>query len=45
VTGSVSKKTTYVVAGADVGQAKMDAAARHDVKVISEEELEALLQN
>lgn len=45
VSGSVSKKTTYVVAGADVGKAKMDAAAKHGVKVISEEELDRLLQN
>jgi DNA ligase (NAD+) len=42
-TGSVSKKTTYLVAGADVGKSKMDAAAKHDVKVITEAELEALL--
>jgi DNA ligase (NAD+) len=43
VTGSVSKKTTYLVAGADVGQAKMDAAAKHGVQVIGEDELERLL--
>jgi DNA ligase (NAD+) len=43
VTGSVSKKTTYLVAGADVGRAKMDAATKHGVKVIGEEELERLL--
>jgi DNA ligase (NAD+) len=45
VTGSVSKKTTYLVAGADVGKAKMDAAEKHGVKVISEEELETLLKD
>jgi len=43
VTGSVSKKTTYLVAGADVGKAKMDAAEKHGVKVIGEAELETLL--
>jgi DNA ligase (NAD+) len=43
VTGSVSKKTSYLVAGADVGKAKMDAAEKHGVKVIGEAELEELL--
>src|SRR5262249_7962221 len=43
VTGSVTKKTSYLVAGADVGRAKMEAAEKHGVKVIGEAELEALL--
>jgi DNA ligase (NAD+) len=43
VTGSVSKKTSYLVAGADTGAAKMTAAEKHGVKVIGEAELEALL--
>jgi BRCT domain type II-containing protein len=32
------------VAGADVGPAKMEAAAKHGVKVIDEDELERLLE-
>src|SRR5262249_16722707 len=43
VSGSVSKKTTYLVAGADVAQSKMDAAQKHGVRVISEAELDELL--
>jgi DNA ligase (NAD+) len=43
VAGSVSKKTTYLVAGADTGKTKLDAAQKHGVKVIGEEELEKLL--
>ena len=43
VTGSVSRKTTYLVAGADVGTAKMDAAHKHGVEVIGEAELDELL--
>jgi DNA ligase (NAD+) len=43
VTGSVSKKTSFLVAGADVGKSKMDAATKHGVKVITEEELAAML--
>jgi DNA ligase (NAD+) len=43
VAGSVSKKTTYLVAGADTGKTKLEAAQKHGVKVIGEEELEALL--
>jgi DNA ligase (NAD+) len=43
VAGSVSKKTTYLVAGADTGKTKLDAAHKHGVKVIGEEELEQLL--
>jgi len=43
VAGSVSKKTSYLVAGADTGKTKLDAAAKHGVAVIDEAELEKLL--
>jgi len=43
VTGSVTKKTDYLVAGADTGKAKLEAAAKHAVAVIDEAALEALL--
>lgn len=43
VTGSVSKKTDYVVAGADAGS-KLDKAKEQGVKVIDESELEKLLR-
>jgi len=42
VSGSVSKKTDYVVAGADAGS-KMDKARELGVAVIGEEEMEALV--
>ena len=42
VTGSVSKKTDYVVAGADAGS-KLDKAKELGVEVIGEEELEQLI--
>jgi DNA ligase (NAD+) len=42
VTGSVSKKTDYVVAGADAGS-KLDKAKEQGVKVIEEKELTQLL--
>ena len=41
VTGSVSKKTDYVVAGADAGS-KLDKAKELGVKVIDEKEMERL---
>ena len=43
VAGSVSKKTSYLVAGADTGKTKLDAAQKHGVQVIDEVELEKLL--
>ena len=43
IVGSVSKKTSYVVAGADTGATKLEAATKHGVAVIGEAELEALL--
>ena len=43
VAGSVSKKTTYLVAGADTGTTKLEAAEKHGVTVISEAQLETLL--
>jgi DNA ligase (NAD+) len=42
VTGSVSKKTDYVVAGADAGS-KLDKAKELGVAVIDEKEMERLL--
>jgi DNA ligase (NAD+) len=43
VAGSVSKKTSYLVAGADTGKTKLEAAAKHGVAVIDEHELARLL--
>jgi DNA ligase (NAD+) len=43
VTGSVSKKTDYVVAGEDAGS-KLDKAKELNVPVITESELEAILK-
>lgn len=43
VTGSVSSKTDYVVAGADPGSNKMAAAQAHSVPVLSEKEFLRLL--
>jgi DNA ligase (NAD+) len=41
VTGSVSKKTDYVVAGSDAGS-KLDRAKELGVAVIDEKEMESL---
>jgi DNA ligase (NAD+) len=43
VSGSVSKKTSYLVAGAETGAAKLEAAHKHDVPVITEPQLDDLL--
>jgi DNA ligase (NAD+) len=43
VAGSVSKKTSYLVAGADTGKSKLEAATKHGVRVIGEDELALLL--
>ena len=43
VAGSVSKKTSYLVAGADTGKTKIEAAQKHGVTVIDEVELEKLI--
>jgi DNA ligase (NAD+) len=43
VAGSVSKKTSYLVAGADTGKTKLEAAHKHGVQVIGEAELEELI--
>jgi DNA ligase (NAD+) len=43
VVGSVSKKTNYLVAGADVGQSKTEAATKNGVAIITESELNALI--
>jgi DNA ligase (NAD+) len=43
VSGSVSKKTAYLVAGADVGKTKLEAAAKHKVPVIDEAALARIL--
>src|SRR6202034_873320 len=41
VTGSVSKKTDYVIAGADAGS-KLDKAKDFGVKVVDEKEMEKI---
>ena len=44
VTGSVSKKTDYVVAGTDAGS-KLDTAEKLNVKILNEAELLILTKN
>ena len=44
VTGTVSKKTDYVVAGSDAGS-KLDKARKLGVKVLTEQQLLDLIQN
>ena len=41
--GSISAKTTYVVAGENMGPAKLDKASKLGVKIISEKEFIDLL--
>jgi DNA ligase (NAD+) len=43
VAGSVTKKTTYLVAGEETGKAKLEAAHKHGVQVITEQQLDELL--
>jgi DNA ligase (NAD+) len=43
VTGSVSKSTDYLVAGAKTGKTKLAAAEKNEVVILDEEALEALL--
>jgi len=43
VSGSVSKKTSYLVAGEDTGKSKLEAAHTFGVRVITEQELAQLL--
>lgn len=43
IVGSVSKKTSYLVAGADTGKTKLEAAEKHGVPVLDEAALEKLL--
>ncbi len=44
IAGSVSKKTSYLVAGADTGKTKLDAATKHGVPVVDEDGLAKLLK-
>jgi DNA ligase (NAD+) len=44
VTGSVSKSTDYLVAGENTGKTKLTAAQKHNVTVLTEPALFALLQ-
>ena len=43
VTGSVSKKTDFVLAGTNPGS-KLEAALRHEVRIVDEEEMTQLLE-
>ena len=45
VTGSISKKTDYVVAGANMGPAKLEKANSLGVKIISYEELNGMISD
>ncbi|MFI5203735.1 MAG: NAD-dependent DNA ligase LigA [Flavobacteriales bacterium] len=45
VSGSVSGKTTYLVAGAEMGPAKLEKAEKLGVKIVSEEEFKLMLTN
>ncbi|MEO7081028.1 MAG: BRCT domain-containing protein, partial [Flavobacteriales bacterium] len=44
VSGSISKKTSFVVAGADMGPAKKAKAEELGVKVIDEDELRRMIE-
>ena len=44
VSGSISKKTSFVLAGADMGPAKRAKADELGVKVIDEAEMEKIIQ-
>ena len=44
VTGSVSKKTDYLLCGENAGS-KLDKAKKLDIKIISEEEFSELICN
>jgi DNA ligase (NAD+) len=44
VSGSVSKKTSYLLAGDEAGPSKLTKAQEVGVKIISEEEFKTLLQ-
>jgi DNA ligase (NAD+) len=43
IAGSVTKKTSYLVAGADTGKTKIEAAEKNGVTVIDEQELDRML--
>ncbi len=43
-TGSVSGKTTYILAGENMGPAKLEKAAKLGVKILSEDEFLAMIQ-
>ncbi len=44
VTGSVSKKTSFVIAGDEPGGSKMDGAAKHNVPVLNEDQFVELVE-
>jgi len=43
VSGSISKKTSFVLAGADMGPAKRQKAEELGVKIIGEEEFDRMI--